>query len=247
MTQISLTYPAAVTILLERSRIFSVAPGISSDVAVAIPAESVAATVSAATDFGPYLADREVTLNLSLGTVVYEVKAGGAGGGPSVTVVNDLTTGGTTSALSAEMGKTLQASKLGASADAIADVLEDAATTAPTDLARIRSSVSGGVGTFATTSALQTAFPAASNPGKTALVGSAAPYTQYVSDGAAWSQPGGLTATQKLQLLPVSHTYLTPSKYRKWRTACSRARRGGASARLLVVGDSTARGAVALG
>jgi lysophospholipase L1-like esterase len=142
MTQISLTSPAAVTILLERSKIFSVAPGVSSYVTVAIPAESVASTVSAATDFGPYAADREVTLNLFLGTVVYEVKAGGAVGGASVTVVNDLTTGGTTSALSAEMGKTLQASKLGANADAIADVLEAAATGAPADLARIQSSVS---------------------------------------------------------------------------------------------------------
>ena len=45
------------------------------------------------------------------------------GPGSSVAFVNDLTTGGTTAALSAEMGKTLQASKLGASADAIADVL----------------------------------------------------------------------------------------------------------------------------
>ena len=83
MTQISLTSPAAVTILLERSKIFSVAPGISSYVTVAIPAESVAATVSAATDFGPYLADREVTLNLFLGTVVYEVKDSAGGGSVS--------------------------------------------------------------------------------------------------------------------------------------------------------------------
>jgi hypothetical protein len=65
------------------------------------------------------------------------------GGGSSVTVVNDLTTGGTTAALSAEMGKTLQTNKLGANADAIADVLEAAATGAPADLARIQSSVSG--------------------------------------------------------------------------------------------------------
>jgi hypothetical protein len=83
MTQISLTSPAAVTILLDRSKIFSVAPGISSYLTVAIPAESVAQSPTAATDYGPYLADREVTLNLVLGTVVYEVKESAGGGAVS--------------------------------------------------------------------------------------------------------------------------------------------------------------------
>lgn len=83
MTQISLTSPAAVTILLERSKIFSVAPGISSYVTVAIPAESVAQSPATATDYGPYLFDREVTLNLFLGTVVYEVKDSAGGGSVS--------------------------------------------------------------------------------------------------------------------------------------------------------------------
>ena len=95
MTQISLTSPAAVTILLDRSKIFSVAPGISSYLTVAIPAESVAQSPTAATDYGPYLADREVTLNLLLGTVVYEVKESAGGGAVSaasiVAALNEAT------------------------------------------------------------------------------------------------------------------------------------------------------------
>lgn len=47
------------------------------------------------------------------------------------------------------------------------------------------------VGIHATTTALQTAAPAASNPGAVALVGSAAPYAQYVSNGSAWSPVSG--------------------------------------------------------
>ncbi len=44
------------------------------------------------------------------------------------------------------------------------------------------------VGIFANTSALQTAYPAANNAGASALVGGAAPYTRYNSDGNAWVQ-----------------------------------------------------------
>lgn len=56
---------------------------------------------------------------------------------------------------------------------------------------RLKAAAAGGggsssIGTFATVSALQTAFPAAANSGKTALVGSAAPYATYVSTGGAW-------------------------------------------------------------
>jgi lysophospholipase L1-like esterase len=95
MTQISLTSPAAVTILLDRSKIFSVAPGISSYLTVAIPAESVAQAPTSPTDYGPYLADREVTLNLMLGTVVYEVKESAGGGAVSaasiVTALDEAT------------------------------------------------------------------------------------------------------------------------------------------------------------
>jgi hypothetical protein len=42
-------------------------------------------------------------------------------------------------------------------------------------------------GTYATAAALQTAFPAASNTNKTALVGASAPYTVYISNGTAWA------------------------------------------------------------
>lgn len=46
----------------------------------------------------------------------------------------------------------------------------------------------GSVGTFATVTALQTAFPAASNGGSSALVGSSAPYLPYISNGTGWVQ-----------------------------------------------------------
>lgn len=41
-------------------------------------------------------------------------------------------------------------------------------------------------GPFADTTALETAAPAASNRGGTALVGAASPYATYVSNGTAW-------------------------------------------------------------
>lgn len=44
----------------------------------------------------------------------------------------------------------------------------------------------GFVGIYATAAALQTAYPAASYAGSTASVGSATPYTFYVSDGNSW-------------------------------------------------------------
>jgi hypothetical protein len=46
------------------------------------------------------------------------------------------------------------------------------------------------VGIYASTGALETAFPAASNAGKTGLVGAAAPYAQYVSNGTSWVATG---------------------------------------------------------
>jgi hypothetical protein len=52
------------------------------------------------------------------------------------------------------------------------------------------------VGTFASTSALQTAFPAASNTGYKALVGASAPYTNYSSNGSAWVK--GVSASTDL-------------------------------------------------
>lgn len=49
---------------------------------------------------------------------------------------------------------------------------------------------SGSVGTFANTTLLQAAFPAASNLGAFAQIGTAAPYAQYTSNGQAWSAVG---------------------------------------------------------
>lgn len=50
------------------------------------------------------------------------------------------------------------------------------------------SPVSGGgsVGTFANAAALEAAFPAAENAGRTGLVGASAPYTEYISYGVSW-------------------------------------------------------------
>jgi hypothetical protein len=45
------------------------------------------------------------------------------------------------------------------------------------------------VGIFATAGDLQAAFPAAANTGYKALVGSAAPYANYSSDGVSWNPP----------------------------------------------------------
>lgn len=48
------------------------------------------------------------------------------------------------------------------------------------------------VGTFATSAALQTAFPAGT-AGRTAQVGASAPYTTYTDNGSAWATSGGIT------------------------------------------------------
>lgn len=48
-------------------------------------------------------------------------------------------------------------------------------------------------GIFASASALQTAFPAASNAGARALVGASAPYDTYTSNGTAWETGKPLT------------------------------------------------------
>jgi hypothetical protein len=50
------------------------------------------------------------------------------------------------------------------------------------------------VGIYASAAALQTAFPAAANAGKTGLVGAAAPYAEYASDGVVWN--ANLTGAQ---------------------------------------------------
>ncbi|APW38971.1 hypothetical protein RD110_18630 [Rhodoferax koreense] len=49
----------------------------------------------------------------------------------------------------------------------------------------------GVVGTYSTLAALQAAFPPAVNAGKTGLVGAAAPYTVYTSNGSSWVEGGG--------------------------------------------------------
>lgn len=45
---------------------------------------------------------------------------------------------------------------------------------------------------YADATALQTAFPAASNSGKLGLVGASAPYALYASNGTAWAATGGV-------------------------------------------------------
>jgi hypothetical protein len=60
------------------------------------------------------------------------------------------------------------------------------------------------VGTFATAAALSTAFPAASNIGKSALVGTIAPYVAYTCNGTDWIPPT-VTSTVDGKLLDSSN------------------------------------------
>jgi hypothetical protein len=78
-------------------------------------------------------------------------------------IVNNLTAGGAALPLSAEQGKALK-------------------TQVDAKLAF--------VGTFANLAALQAGFPAAANPGAHALIGAAAPYLVYESNGVAWLDGG---------------------------------------------------------
>jgi hypothetical protein len=63
------------------------------------------------------------------------------------------------------------------------------------------------VGTYTTTVALQTAFPAANNAGKTALIGAAAPYLEYKCDGVSWT--ANFTAAQVAPLTAHSDRLLS--------------------------------------
>lgn len=71
------------------------------------------------------------------------------------------------------------------------DLRANLSYSAATGLATTPDGVSvilGGIpGTFATSAALQTAYPAASNAGKSAIIGTGAPYFVYDSDGNSWS------------------------------------------------------------
>lgn len=90
MTQIALTSPTSLTIQLDRGRVFSVTPGASSSMTIAIPRESVAQSVLSASTFGPYASDLEVTLNLSLGTALYEVLDSAAGSVDAASIYSAL-------------------------------------------------------------------------------------------------------------------------------------------------------------
>lgn len=82
---------------------------------------------------------------------------------------------------------TLLASSTG-SAVSFSAGTKDVFCTAPASL------VSGALGPYADTTALESAKPAASNGGRVALVGASAPYAPYMSDGTTWgslSQSGG--------------------------------------------------------
>jgi hypothetical protein len=73
----------------------------------------------------------------------------------------------------------------------------------PNNLYVSTNSGSGSLGIFATTTALQTSYPAASNSGYSAVVGSVAPYAMYISDGQNWvSEP--TWTTDELRLVTPS-------------------------------------------
>lgn len=67
------------------------------------------------------------------------------------------------------------------------------------------------VGVYSTTSALQAAFPAASNAGQTALVGSAAPFAVYRSDGVTWNKEISPTDFSAKQNVPLNWNGTTPA------------------------------------
>lgn len=67
------------------------------------------------------------------------------------------------------------------------------------------------VGAYSTTSALQAAFPAASNAGFTALVGSAAPFGVYKSDGTTWNKEVSPTDFNTKQSIPLTWDGTTPA------------------------------------
>lgn len=67
------------------------------------------------------------------------------------------------------------------------------------------------VGVYGSTSSLQAAFPAASNAGFTALVGSSAPFGVYKSDGTTWNKEVSPTDLNAKQNVPVSWNGTTPA------------------------------------
>jgi hypothetical protein len=82
----------------------------------------------------------------------------------------------------------------------------------------------GALGPYADLATLISSAPAASNSGKTAMVGAAAPYAQYNSDGVNWYRFGD--RVQQIKLL-------------KWKKALANIRTGSARAKILIMGDST--------
>lgn len=67
------------------------------------------------------------------------------------------------------------------------------------------------LGVYGTTSALQAAYPAASNAGQGALVGSSAPFGVYRSDGTTWNKEVSPTDLNAKQSVPVVWNGTTPA------------------------------------
>ena len=81
----------------------------------------------------------------------------------------------------------------------------------PTDTSRAKY-----VGTHATAAALETAYPAADNDGASALVGSSAPYTYYISDGSEWYTPTVVEVTPYVNLTATGTAFTGACELAGW-------------------------------
>lgn len=147
------------------------------------------ATADAALQPGPQLTQAAVTAATAPGVALLGA-ATAAGQRTALGLGTAATTAASDYATAAQGGKADAA--LVASADAIADVLEAAATGFPTDLARIQSSVSG-VGIVAGFDALLAiSSPTAGMRFRVAapVIPGGIPYTQWIHDGSLWRLDG---------------------------------------------------------
>lgn len=130
-----------------------------------------------------------VTINPATGLPVLTVVGSGGGGSGNVSNV------GTFASAAALQTAFPAASNLGAFGNVGASAPYAVYQSNGSAWAPVGSGSLANVGTYASTGALQTAFPAASNKGSFAYVGSSSPYTLYTSDGTTWIASSGSGGT----------------------------------------------------
>ena len=125
-------------------------------------------------------------------------------------------------------------------------VLQSNVSTLQTSTANVASVF----GPYTTSTALQTAKPAASYSGMTAYVGTTVPYAEYVSNGVAWKPvatyatdplTGGVTGLVNTAGVAISQLSAA-SQLKKWRVALAKMQGKVQNAKIAVVGDSTDTG-----